>query len=87
MTINTVVAVDDIKGWTGLSSHDMWKEPENRVAWRKCVNLVAPNGLNRLEVKKSRLHHNTYIHHRLKLFTKTDKINNSCTNKNNLLYM
>ena len=27
--------LDDVKEWTGLSLHEMWKEPEDRVAWRK----------------------------------------------------
>ena len=29
------------KEWTGLSLNEMWREPEDRVAWRKCLNRVA----------------------------------------------
>ena len=25
--------LDDVKEWTGLSWNDMWREPENCVAW------------------------------------------------------
>ena len=27
--------LDDIKEWTGLSFNEMWREPEDSVAWRK----------------------------------------------------
>ena len=37
-----------VKEWTGLSSNEMWREPEDRVAWRKFVSRVAINGLNSL---------------------------------------
>ena len=29
--------LDDVKEWTGLSLNKMWREPEDRVAWRKNV--------------------------------------------------
>ena len=31
----------DVKEWTRLSSNAMWKEPEDRVAWKKYVSCVA----------------------------------------------
>ena len=37
--------LDDVKEWTGLSSNDIWREPEDLVAWRNRVNQF-PNGLN-----------------------------------------
>ena len=26
--------LDDVKEWTGMSSTEMWKEPDDCVAWR-----------------------------------------------------
>ena len=36
-----------VKEWRGLSSNEMWREPEDCVAWRKSVVLPI-NGLNNL---------------------------------------
>ena len=38
----------DVKEWTGLSLNEMWREPLDRVARRKRVSGVVPNGLNSL---------------------------------------
>ena len=38
--------LDDVKQRTGLSSNEMWREKEERVAWRKRVGHDAPKGLN-----------------------------------------
>ena len=40
--------LEDVQEWTGLSLNEMWREPEDRVAWRKRVNCVDSNGLNSL---------------------------------------
>ena len=45
--------LDDVKEWIRLSSNEMWREPEDCVAWRKLVSRVAPNGLDSL--RESRL--------------------------------
>ena len=33
--------LDDVKEWTGLSSNEIWRKPEERVARRKHVSQVA----------------------------------------------
>ena len=33
--------LDNVKEWTGLSLNEMYREPENRVVWRKRVARVA----------------------------------------------
>ena len=33
---------DDVKEWTVLSSNDIWKEPEDHVAWRKLTSHITP---------------------------------------------
>ena len=38
--------LDDAKEWTMLSLNEMWREPEDRVAWGKHVSRVVPNGLS-----------------------------------------
>ena len=32
---------DSVKEWTVLSLNEMWREPEDRVAWRKWVSRDA----------------------------------------------
>ena len=34
--------LDDVKEWTGLSSNETLREPEDHGAWRKHVGRVAP---------------------------------------------
>ena len=34
--------LDDVKELTWLSSNDIWKEPEDRVAWRKLPSHITP---------------------------------------------
>ena len=34
--------LENVDEWTGLSSNEMWREPEYCVAWRKRVSRVAP---------------------------------------------
>ena len=34
--------LDDVKEWTGLRLNEMWRKPEDCVAWRKHVSLVTP---------------------------------------------
>ena len=33
--------LDDVKEWTELKLNEMWREPEDHVAWRKHVSRVA----------------------------------------------
>ena len=40
-----------VKEWTGHSSNEMWRQPDDCVAWRRRGSRGAPNGLNSLGFK------------------------------------
>ena len=42
----TTGLMDDVNEWTWLSLNKVWRDPEDRVAWKNCVSRVAINGLN-----------------------------------------
>ena len=45
-TVTTDNDSDDTVTTETQKSNEMLREPEDHVAWRKCVSRVAPNGLN-----------------------------------------
>ena len=45
MKANTIV-LDDVNKWTCMRLNEMWTEPVDRVAWRKCPAMCYLHGLN-----------------------------------------